>query len=180
MNGFWFVWLVVTFTIAAAAPATVVYAQDPGAPGARGRSALEQRVRQRFAEVVRDRVGLTDDQMGRLSATNDRYEERRRELVAQERQIRIDMRDEILAGDSANQQRVAQLLDQMIRVQRQRLELVEQEQRDLASFMSPVQRAKYLAVQDQIRRQMDDMRRRRSDGGVAAPRGQGRRAPPDR
>ena len=94
-------------------------------------------------------------------------------LVEQERDVRIGLRSEVLAGEKADQQRVAQLLDQMLRVQRERVALLEQEQRELAGFMSPIQRARYLGVQDQIRRQIEEMRRRRQDPSA----GRGGRAP---
>lgn len=125
------------------------------------RQRLEQRVRERFAAVVQQRVGLSDEQMQKLRQTNQKFEAQRRTLVEQERDIRIGLRSEVLAGEKANQQRVSQLLDQMLRVQRSRVDLLEQEQRELAGFMTPVQRARYLGVQDQIRRAIEDMRRRR-------------------
>jgi periplasmic protein CpxP/Spy len=145
---------------------TAVGAQRPDTPAGFGdRRLLEQRVRERFADVVRQRVGLSDEQMRRLTETNRKFEGQRRTLVEQERDIRIGLRSEVLAGDRANQERVARLLDQMLRVQRDRVALLEQEQRELAAFMTPVQRARYLGVQDQIRRTIEDMRRRRQQQG---------------
>jgi hypothetical protein len=58
-------------------------------------------------------------------------------------------------------------------VQRRRLELATEEQRELAAIMTPVQRARYLALQETVRRRADEMRRRRGGG---AQRG-GRRGP---
>jgi hypothetical protein len=142
---------------------------EQGAPRARGRAELESRVRQRIARVVQDRVRLDDEQMRRLAAVNERYDGRRRELVGMERQIRVDLRQELLAAEGANQRRVSQLLDQMLRVQRERLDLVEREQRELAAFMTPVQRARYLAIQDQIRRSVEELRERRGARGAQPP-----------
>ena len=163
--------LVLTLAVAPAAAA-----QRPDPPLAGGnRQMLEQRVRQRFAAIVRQRVGLSDEQMQRLAEANQRFEARRRTLVEQERDVRIGLRSEVLAGDKANQQRVAQLLDQMLRVHRERVALLEEEQRELAAFMTPVQRARYLGVQDQIRRTIEDMRKRRSDSGPRGGRGRPQR-----
>jgi protein CpxP len=127
------------------------------------RAALEGRFRQRLAEVVQKRLALTDEQMRRLAATNREYDERRRLLLQQERDARMALRDEILAGERADQARVAELLERMLQVQRQRIDLVDEEQRDLAAFMTPVQRAKYLAMQDELRRRMEELRRERRD-----------------
>jgi len=167
---------VVLMLLALAGAAPALGAQRPSAPPQGGnRQMLEQRVRERFATVVRQRVGLSDEQMRRLAEVNQRIEARRRTLVEQERDVRIGLRSEIMAGENANQQRVSQLIDQMLRVQRERVALLEEEQRELSAFMTPVQRARYLAVQDQIRRTIEDMRRRRTDQGP--PRGARGRPP---
>ena len=83
------------------------------------------------------------------------------------------MRDELTAanaGQSPDQARISALLDQMLDAQRQRLDLVRQEQNDLARFMTPLQRAGYLALQDQLRRRIEEMRRTRQMPRGAPPR----------
>jgi len=124
------------------------------------RAALEERFRERTAEVVRRRLQLNDDQMARLRATNQQFDRQRTALVADERQARQALRAELVAGDAANQQKVAGLLDQLMRVQRRRLDLVESEQRELGKFLTPVQRAKYFALQNEIRKRVEELRDR--------------------
>jgi hypothetical protein len=51
-------------------------------------------------------------------------------------------------------------MDRAIRVQRSRLDLLETEQRELSAFLTPTQRAKYMGMQEQLRRRADEMRRR--------------------
>jgi len=128
--------------------------------GAPQRAALEERFRTRTAEIVRRRLQLNDDQMMRLKATNQQFDRQRVGLVAEERQARQALRAELGAGDAANQQKVAGLLDQLMRLQRRRLDLVENEQREIGKFMTPVQRAKYLGLQNDIRKRMQDLRDR--------------------
>lgn len=141
--------------------ASSVEAQRPNTGSApAGRQALEQRVRQRMAAVVQQRLGLNADQMRRLGEVNREMEGQRRQLNQQERELRTGLRSEVMRGDSANQDRVARLVDQLIDVQRRRIDLVSREQRALAAFMTPTQRAQYLAIQDQLRRRMEDMRGR--------------------
>ncbi|MEJ7808999.1 MAG: hypothetical protein WKG32_01150 [Gemmatimonadaceae bacterium] len=134
------------------------------------RAALERRVQARFADVVRARVGVNETQMRQLTATNRKFEAERRLLIEREREVRVGLRAEVLAGASANDTLVSRLLDQLVSVQRERVALVEAEQRDLAMFLSPVQRARYLAVQDQIRRWMEEMRRERQQKERLPPR----------
>ena len=131
-----------------------------GKPAPRGRAELEQRVRENFAAEVKKRLELTDDQMTKMMAVNQRLDAERRGLFQQERASRIALRAELQAGENANQARVSELLDTLLRLQRDRLELVEREQRELSAFLTPVQRARYQAFVDFMQRRMDDM----SDG----------------
>ena len=122
---------------------------------------LEREFRERLAEVVRRRLNLNDTQMRQLRQVNDRVERARMQLLREEREIRMALRTEMLAGDSADQARVATLLDDALRIQRRRLDLVEQEQRALSEFMTPLQRAQYFAIQDDLRRRLEDIRQQR-------------------
>ena len=144
-----------------------------GGVGNRGknREALELRVRERLGRLVKEQLSLSDEQVTRLQQTNRKFERERIALVEQERDIRISVRSEVLAGDSANQTRVAALIDQMLKVQRQRTEIVEREQRELAAFLTPVQRVKYLVLQEQVRRRVEEFRQRgpQRGGGGAGP-----------
>jgi protein CpxP len=150
--------------------ASSLLAQSSAAQGA-GRGRLEQQVRERIGRVVQQQLGLTDAETQRLQGVNQRYEGQRRDLVRQEREARMSLRREVLRGDSADQKRTDALLGTLLEVQRKRLDLVEGEQRELARFLTPVQRAKYLALQDQMRRRVEEMRQRaaqRRPGGPGA------------
>jgi hypothetical protein len=144
------------------------------------RAQLEQRLRQQLARVVRDRLGLNDQQMQRLSEVNQKYDAERRELVRREFDVRRGLRQRLTDTSGAvDENAVGQLLTDQLRIQRARVDLLEAEQADLAQFLTPSQRAKYLAIQEQMRRQMDQMRGRRSalDDRAGPPRG-GVRPPP--
>ena len=121
------------------------------------RESLEARVRSRMTAVVRAQLGLTDEQARRLAATNQRLDGRRRALVNQEREARASLRVQLDRGDSANAAQVSTLLDRMLQLQRSRLELMEEEQRDLATFLTPVQRARFLGLQEQVRQRLEGM-----------------------
>ena len=126
------------------------------------RQQLEARLRQRLWQVTKNRVGLTDQQMSQLAQATRPFDAQRRQLAAQERAERVALRREILAGSSADQSRVAGSLDRVLDLQRRRAQLQIDEQRALARFMSPVQRAKYAALQEQLRRRAEGLRRQRA------------------
>ena len=92
------------------------------------RRALEDAVRGRVEQVVQQQVGLTDDQMGQLRGVNERYAAQRRDLVRQEREIRLSLRDEIQQGQQANQQHVDEMMGKLLSIQSQRVDLVRSEQ----------------------------------------------------
>lgn len=133
------------------------------------RAQLEQQIRNRIATQLKNQLKLTEDQFTKLQATNKRFEEKRRLLVEQERDARMSMRDLILAGDTTNQAKVSGALDKMMQIQRQRFELVEQEQKELAGYLTPMQRARYLGMQEQMRRRMDEFRAQAGRRGAAGP-----------
>jgi Spy/CpxP family protein refolding chaperone len=163
-------------------PATAAKAADSAAiASSPERRQLERRLHQRMLEVTRSRLGLTQDQVDKLSATNERYEQQRRSLAQRERSLRLELRAQLRRGDSADQNRVAQLLDQTLQAQQERLELYRKEQSDLSAFMTPVQRAKYMGLQEQVRSRVEELRSkgRDRDRGPRGPGAPAAQAKPD-
>jgi hypothetical protein len=136
---------------------TVARAQSVTAAPQGDRTALEQQFRERTAKLVQQRLGLNDAQLAKLEQSNARFAPQLRQLATQERDIRFQLRQEMMAGNSANQQHVSDLLDAAIRMQRQRLGIVEAEQKELAGFLTPVQRARYMALQAQFGKRAQEL-----------------------
>jgi len=138
-------------------------AQMPAAPklSAEQRAAMERRLQVRINEVIRQRLVLTDDQFSNLSDLATRMEDDRRTLRNEELTTRFALRQELLAGDRVNETRVADMLDKLPKLERKRVDLLEQEQRELSKFLTASQRARYFALQDELRRSMQEMQRRR-------------------
>jgi protein CpxP len=137
------------------------------------RANLEQQVQERMAQVTKERLGATDAQMTKLQETNKKFDEKRRLIVDQERDIRMSLRDEMLRPDSARQGQVAALLDRVLKTQRQRVDIQEQEQKELAGYLTPLQRAKYFALEQQIRQRVNQMRQAQQGRAGRMGRGQG-------
>lgn len=133
--------------------------------GRPNRAELEQQVQQRIAQVTKQQLGLNDAQMAKLRETNRKYDEKRRLVVDQERDVRMSLRDEMLRPDSARQTQVAALLDRVIKTQHQRVDIQEQEQKELSAFLTPIQRAKYFALEQQVRQRVNQMRQAQMQGG---------------
>jgi hypothetical protein len=152
------------------ASATTLDAQAGGGRGAVDRPNAQRnegprrqpdaQLQARLDSVVRSRLSLTDEQFIRVRDVATRIERERAEIRGEDGQLRTQLRQELMAA-TPNEERVAELLDKMPRIERRRLELLEREQRELAKFLSPVQRARYFALQDHLRREMQEMQRRR-------------------
>ncbi len=142
------------------------------------RAVLERQLHARLGELVRTRLGLNAEQVRQLEELDRRYQPERRRLMSREMEVRRALRRQVSAGDTADQAATATLLDQMIGLQRERTDLLAREQRDLATFLTPVQRAQLIALQADLHRRVMNARR---GGGGRSPGGEpGRRTQPRR
>lgn len=146
--------------------------------GPANRPALERQVRQALARVVRQRLSLNDQQMQSLSRVDDKYDVQRRTLLRDERGARQGLKAAMAAspatGDSAARQaRIAQYIDQLTQAKRRTADLVTGEQQELSSFLTPLQRAQYLVLKENVTARV--LQFQQSTGGG---RGAGRRGVP--
>ncbi|MEP7086958.1 MAG: hypothetical protein ABI884_06460 [Gemmatimonadota bacterium] len=128
---------------------------------------LVQALQRRVLEVVQQTLGASDDQMRQLVEVNRKYEGERRSLNQRDREARQTIRAEVLRDADADQEKVSRMLDDLIDVQKQRLDMFAHEQHDLAQFLSPVQRAKYATLQEGLRKKVDQLRQQRQEKGFA-------------
>lgn len=155
--------------VLSAVPAASLLAQGGGSPPSResrgsstrsddrGRE-IEQQLQRRIGVMLKERLSLTDEQLRRLEGVTVKLERERRQVRGEEYRVRSGLRAQLLSGDSASNDSVAALLDRMPAIERRKIDLMVTEQRELAQFLTPVQRARYMAFQDEIRRSMDKIR----------------------
>ncbi len=152
-------------------------AQQPGTPAAR-RQALEGRVRRALAGVVRKQLGLNDEQMLKLQRVDQKYDQQRRAMVRSERQTRQALRA-AMQDSTPDQAKIARYMDDLVAAQHRRADLLGNEQKELAGFLTPLQRAKYQALRERLTRTMQNLQRggagdrRGAAGRGARPRGPG-------
>ncbi len=124
---------------------------------------LVQALQRRVAEIVQRTLGATDEQMRQLGEVNRKYQEERRALNQQDREARQAIRAEVLRDSAADQQLVARKLDELVDVQHRRIDVFSREQRDLAQFLTPVQRAKYATLQEGLRKKVEQLRQQQQE-----------------
>jgi hypothetical protein len=127
------------------------------------RQQLEQRLRLQFEQIVRQRLQLTDAQVTRLRETNRQFAPQRRALAVREREIRQEMRASLRGrgAGAVDERRMSTLIDSLLTLQHARLDMLQSEQRDLATYLSPSQRVRYYGLQEQMRRRIEALRQRR-------------------
>jgi periplasmic protein CpxP/Spy len=154
----------------------VVAGAQPQRPGI-DQVALDQEVRTRITRLLKDQVGLTDAQVARVQDIHVKIDERRKAADTQERQARTALYQEVSLGDTSRNTVIGQVMDQLFRAQRERALLNEDEQKQLSQFMTPLQRAKYFALEENLRRLVRQMMLT-ADSTAAIHGGRGRGAVP--
>jgi hypothetical protein len=163
------------------APAVAV-AQEPADTGQERRvEALRIEIERRFAERVRADLRLTDDQANRLKATQERFGVRRRELMRQQMQHRMALQRQMQPGYAANADSVRIHMDGMQRGRADLLKVEQDEDREMAGYMTPVQRAQFQMMRQRFLERVMEMRGQRGmRRGEPGPGPRGREGPRDR
>ena len=169
--------------VLALAPALA--AQVPGdsgvAPPPDGAEAgqLRAQVRQRWAAHVRSSLGLSDDQAGKLDATEQRFEQQRQPIRARQRQIKQALNAE-LAAQAPNQDRVKQLMSERQQNQLKLQQVNRDEDREMQGYLTPVQRARYQEERRRFQERVAELVRHRREERQRPPlpRARPRRRPP--
>ena len=132
---------------------------------------LERRVRARMAEMMREQLGLSDEEDARLTEIVQGFEQQRRQLGRQERAVRLRVESLMLEGgqDSAE---AAELLQRMSALHMQEAELIQAEHQALLEVLTPMQVLRLVHLREQLGQRIQRLRGQpgRGDG-----RGGGRR-----
>lgn len=106
------------------------------------REMLEARIRARFAETVKTQLGLTDAEMVEVSEAFRSFEERRREIAAEERDLRQSLRPLLQPRGSAEQlgeEEARRILGRLAELRIEEAELFGVEQETLLRTLTPAQ-----------------------------------------
>jgi hypothetical protein len=156
MRALWGLALTITL-VGVAAPAQ---AQDT-VPARPRLEELRRRVRERFAQRIQQDLRLSPDQVQRLRATVGTYAGRRRDLQVRQRDLRQALGGELRPGVAPSPDSVARLTDKLLDVRVRYAESFREEQRELARYLDPVQRAKLMLLRERLTNRAREFRRRR-------------------
>ena len=141
---------------------------------------MRARIEERFGEAIRSQLGLNDQQMERLRTVARANEDRHRDFNQREADMFRAAMDQMKPGVAANQDSLARLLDGIAALRVQRAQSDQQELRELAQFLNPLQRVKLLVMRQRMMNRVDVIRRGGPMGrGWASVRGWARAWAPD-
>jgi len=136
-------------------------AQRGPAMGRRGMSAeraqLEMRVRARMAEMMRERLALSEEDDARLSTVVEQFDGQRRQLAREQRGLRRRV-EELRLDRGQDQSEAAELLQRMAALRMQEAELYQAEQEALLEILTPVQVLHYVSMRDLLGERLQRIR----------------------
>ena len=150
-------------TVAALGLTAPLSAQNQDANEPQRAEQLRQQVEGRFAERVKERLQLSDDQMTRLRGTTRTYGARRRELADRERGIRAALAEQLRPGVAANQDSVSRLTDELVAIRDSHAHALRDENREMSEYLTPVQRSQLFVMRERLVRRAREIREERRE-----------------
>jgi Spy/CpxP family protein refolding chaperone len=128
-------------------------------------------VQQAFRNRVRQLLNLDQPKMRRLNQTEQGFNRQRTELNQSERQTRLALAAAMQDSAGPDQGKIDQYINQLVQAQRKRADLLEAEQKELSSFLTPLQRAQYLSLKERMNKRLQELNQAAGGGrrGAAPP-----------
>jgi hypothetical protein len=163
------------------APGLAAQDAPPARPDTAEAERLRAQIEERFAQHVQQELRLTPDQATKLRASQERFGTQRRALMRQQMERRMALHDQMQPGVAANGDSVKKLMDGFQAGRADMLKIDQDEDREMAGYLTPVQRARYQEMRARLHQRVNEMRQQRRgrmgpQGGrpQRRPRGRGR------
>ena len=131
-----------------------------GPPPPSERSGLEQRVRVRMDQMIRQELDLNEDEWKAVGDNARDFDMKRRELMRSEQALKRRVEAIALEG-GANDEEAGEILDQLIALREQELQLFQEEQERLLEILSPSQLVRFQNMREKLGEQIRRLRRGR-------------------
>ncbi len=128
-----------------------------GPPPPSERSGLEQRVRVRMDQMIRQELDLNEDEWKAVGDNARDFDMKRRELMRSEQALTRRVEAIALEG-GANDEEAGEILDQLIALREQELQLFQEEQERLLEILSPSQLVRFQNMREKLGEQIRRLR----------------------
>ena len=126
---------------------------------------LRQEIQQRYSARAHEVLRLTPAQAAKFDTTQEHAWAQRRDLILQRRRINLALQDQMQPGVAAKADSVSRLLDARRQVNASLLRVDDQEDREMAGYLTPVQRAQYQTFRGKFRERLGEAIRHQQGGG---------------
>lgn len=147
--------------VALLAQAPVIQAQDTLSDPVRA-GQLRRQIEERFAERLKEELGLTADQSTRLRVSLAGLAARRRGMEQEERGMRQALAAQLRPGVAGNADSVGRLVDGLTNLRVAYAQTFKDEMRELGAILTPVQRGQYLLLRDRLMQRVADVQQGRA------------------
>ena len=144
------------------------------------RAELERRVRQRFGQIIQERLGLTEETAQQLGQAMEAFQGDRTQLMREEQALRRRVEAVVLEG-GVSEDESASLLGRLVELKETELDLFRSEQEALMQVLTPFQLLQFHQLREQLNdrvRAMGQQPGMRRPGGGMSRGGDGSRPPP--
>jgi hypothetical protein len=133
---------------------------------------MRDRIQENFLARAKEEMGLNEEQMTKLRAAEQRVATKRRTLEQEMRRLNGVLADQLRPGIAAKEDVVTKSLDSLGTLRVSYAQTFKEEQRDLATFLTPVQRAQFHRMRERMVDRVREVRQDRSGrtGNQARPR----------
>ncbi len=129
----------------------------PGGARNPARMELERRVRERYADMVKERLGLSEEESRRLEQAVEAFREPRQRLMTDEQALRRRI-DAILIEQDPADAEARSLLTRMRELRVEEMRVFDAEQEALLEILTPVQVLRFHAVRQQLGQRIQQLR----------------------
>ena len=139
---------------------------------------LRAEVERRFTDHVEKELKLTPDQATKLRTSQEKFSARRRAIMVDQRDRRRALEDQMEPGVAANSDSLTKLMNGLRSGRAELLRLDQDQDEEMATYLTPVQRARYEQIRERFITRVTEMRMQRGRGAYGldrAPRAGGRR-----
>lgn len=127
---------------------------------------LRQAIEERFLFRVQRDLGLTNDETNRVARISANYSRARIGLEQEQQRIRVALQGQLRPGVAADQDSLSHLLDRLLAVRVEYTVTFQDEMKELSVVLSPVQRAQFFLIRDQIYQRAQELRDQRPAAGA--------------
>ena len=128
-----------------------------------GRTQLRDRIEQAFLDRAREEMSLSEDQVAKLQATSRRMFDRRLALEAENHRLNQVLAEQMRPGVAGDPRTIRTALDSIITIRIAAATLYRDEQRELAGYLTDVQRAQYHLLRERLLARVADVRAQRQE-----------------